>query len=237
MPASKPARQASAPVRVATQHIVPMPKIRPADTVQVAMAAITPTPLPRPSIPADAGVIAQHGQWVASQKPDLPAVMTAPFEVASADTMTTASASPLAYADVGPVPASSRLAPMGASLSRAQASRSAAERLASAGHASLTGAYVADGLMNAPLSGGHAEGVWLRAAMLAPSVSRYLTATHFGERDMRALERFMHKPAASLMLSFAGDPAHGLRSDGFSGQAVVFLATATYRLRTAALQR
>jgi hypothetical protein len=53
-------------------------------------------------------------------------------------------------------------------------------------------------------------------------------------RDNRTLQPFMQKPDSSVLMAFGDDPHHGMTTDRFSGQAVVFLATATFRLRTTA---
>ena len=48
----------------------------------------------------------------------------------------------------------------------------------------------------------------------------------------------MEKPRTPVvMMSFSADPQNGLRTDMFSGQAVVFLATLPSTMRTAALVR
>jgi hypothetical protein len=48
----------------------------------------------------------------------------------------------------------------------------------------------------------------------------------------------MQKPRTPVvMMSFSDDPQNGLRTDTFSGQAVVFLATLPSTTRTAALTR
>ena len=76
---------------------------------------------------------------------------------------------------------------------------------------------------------------WLRAAMVAPSLHTSLTTTSYGEPDYTELRPLMHKPAATIVMTFSEDPLHGLNCENFSGGAVVFLATVTFK-RTAALR-
>ena len=77
---------------------------------------------------------------------------------------------------------------------------------------------------------------WLRAAILAPNLSNYMTAVAMGSQDYRSLSAFMQKPKSSAMMSFSDDPNPGLMADRFSGRAVVFIATTTFGARTAMLQ-
>jgi hypothetical protein len=200
----------SPPIMVALERIVPLPKGRP-----VAMAAITPIPHARPQMVAalPSNPIEARGLW--------------PLEVASADPVVTAS---LAYAaDAAPTPVR-RAAPMGA-----------ASRVA-AGHdaiAELGTGVKADRLAAASSFGnrfeGQLHGPWLRAMILTPSVSMAMTTTRLGALDARPLAEFMRKPTSALVMTFADDPHDGMRSDSFSGNAVVFLATATFGMRTASL--
>jgi hypothetical protein len=77
---------------------------------------------------------------------------------------------------------------------------------------------------------------WLRAVLVAPSVSGALTALPIGPIDRRHLAVAMHKPRAALPATFSVDPHHGMRADRFTGHAVVFLATASFgSSRTASL--
>jgi hypothetical protein len=77
---------------------------------------------------------------------------------------------------------------------------------------------------------------WLRAIVWSPSVNRFLYVTELGARDFRSLSALMVKPANSVLMTFAADPASGLTNDHFSGSAIVFISTVTYPLRTAQLQ-
>jgi uncharacterized protein YcbK (DUF882 family) len=77
---------------------------------------------------------------------------------------------------------------------------------------------------------------WLRAVMLSPSVTRYLSVSVLGARDFRSLSAQLVKPASSVMMNFAAAPQPGPSQDRFDGSAVVFLATVTYPVRTADLR-
>jgi uncharacterized protein YcbK (DUF882 family) len=77
---------------------------------------------------------------------------------------------------------------------------------------------------------------WLRAMILAPSLSDSMTATLYGEPDFTELRALMNKPTTSVAMSFSSDPYPGISADRFSGEAVVFLSTFAFPRRTAALQ-
>ncbi|NVO15200.1 MAG: DUF882 domain-containing protein [Rhodoplanes sp.] len=75
---------------------------------------------------------------------------------------------------------------------------------------------------------------WLRAVMMAPNLHTSLTVTSYGDPDFSELSGLMGKPIGSVVMSFANEPYPGLGTERFSGGAVVFLATVTFR-RTASL--
>jgi uncharacterized protein YcbK (DUF882 family) len=77
---------------------------------------------------------------------------------------------------------------------------------------------------------------WMRAAILAPNLSNYLTVSGMGGEDYRGLSAFMRKPDSLATIAFSADPTPGLIANRFSGQAVVFIATTTFSARTAMLQ-
>jgi uncharacterized protein YcbK (DUF882 family) len=77
---------------------------------------------------------------------------------------------------------------------------------------------------------------WLRAMILAPSLSDSMTATLYGEPDFTALRALMNKPTTSVAMAFNNDPYPGITADRFSGEAVVFLTTFAFPRRTASLQ-
>jgi hypothetical protein len=78
---------------------------------------------------------------------------------------------------------------------------------------------------------------WLRAAVLTPSFTTYMTATRLGAVDMRPLNELLYKPSMSVAMTFSADPQLGMLASRFSGPAVVFLATTTFALQTTASLR
>ena len=79
-------------------------------------------------------------------------------------------------------------------------------------------------------SGGErSDSPWLRAAMLTPSVTGFLTATRLGPAANPAwLAELMHKPEHAVLMSFSADPHLGMVAERFTGTAVVFVATTTF---------
>jgi uncharacterized protein YcbK (DUF882 family) len=77
--------------------------------------------------------------------------------------------------------------------------------------------------------------LWLRAAMLTPSVSGELTVTQFGPIDQRSVRDLLYKPTDAVAMSFSDQPS--LQTDRFTGSAVVFLSKTTFtRAQTASLE-
>ena len=85
--------------------------------------------------------------------------------------------------------------------------------------------------------GERSDSPWLRATMLTPSVTGFMTTTRVGAIDPRWQQALLHKPAQSVMMTFSADPALGMVADRFTGSAVVFLATATFAPQTTASLR
>jgi uncharacterized protein YcbK (DUF882 family) len=88
---------------------------------------------------------------------------------------------------------------------------------------------------SAAIAGARFDDPWLAAVMVSPSVRDYLTVLTLGKEDYSALASLVEKPAQSVLMAFGVDPNPGLTDDRFSGSAVVFVATVTYRTQTAAL--
>jgi hypothetical protein len=87
-------------------------------------------------------------------------------------------------------------------------------------------------------SGGQSsDSPWMRAAMLTPSVSGYMTATQLGVRDPKPLQELFNKPSQALVMTFSADPQLGMVAERFTGSAVVFLATATFTTQKTASLR
>jgi len=228
-PTKPPVVLASAkPKPVETARIVPLPSSRP-KLVEVAAAG--------PNI-IGPNVIAPPGAalWTnAVESGDLaPAVAQSPFTFA--DTMTTSSTDVLAYAAEParrstrlPQPRPAQAPPMGAGIPAAPPAA-----LAATAPALAAGPGAAVDIAG---GGGRTDSPWLRAAILTPDLSSYMTATHMGARDMTPLSQLFHKPAQALMMTFSADPGLGIVADRFTGAAVTFLATATFVPQTTASLR
>jgi hypothetical protein len=219
------------PKPVATERLARLPIARP-KTVEVAAA--TPKSADQPLRTASAGnLFDSRGLWQrsvdqdadpAAQKPVL-----APFEVASA---VTGSTDALAYAAESKPAPRERIRPMGKTIP--QIAPEAAVMPASANTSVVTKAS----LEHPMTSGGQRpDSPWMRAAMLTPSVSGFMTATRLGDLDPRPLQALIHKPAQSVMMTFSADQALGMVADRFTGPSVVFLATATFTAQTTASLR
>ena len=90
-------------------------------------------------------------------------------------------------------------------------------------------------LAAAMYSGGQRlDSPWLRAMVVTPSVSEFMTAMRLGPTDPRVLGELLLKPNQSVAMTFSADPHLGLVADRFSGSAVVFLATASFTTQTQA---
>jgi hypothetical protein len=151
-----------------------------------------------------------------------------PLEVASAEPAG-AAADAMAYAtDAEPAPVS-RARPMGERVPQL-----AREATVIPGEANTTIAIKAPDMS---IGGQRGDSPWLRAALLTPSVSAFMTSTRLGELDPSWLHDLLHKPAQSLVMTFSADPQLGLATDQFAGSAVVFLATATFAAQTTASLR
>ena len=77
---------------------------------------------------------------------------------------------------------------------------------------------------------------WMRAMMVAPNAHDFMSTSLYGAPDITTVREHMQKPAAAVMMTFSDDPHLGMTTEQFRGNAVVFVATVTFRQRTAALQ-
>jgi uncharacterized protein YcbK (DUF882 family) len=228
--------KAAAPAKpVVVASAAPVPALAPAMPTVVASLAPLPTPAPvhqavplpeaRPQIAAAVATAPTREETFATASlgttwrgsiekgPELPAAM----QVAAAGPAPTA----LSYAETPmPVPAPSHLRPMGATMPRLPA------------EATLIPASSASTVMTAStLSGGGAnyDSPWLRAAVLTPSFTAYMSSNHAGESfNAQAIVPLLQKPTMSLAMTFSADPNYGMVADRFTGHAVVFLATTTF---------
>ncbi len=215
---------------VSVERVVPLPSARPV----VAQTVLAQTVVAAAAIPTAA-------LWNSKiESSELEALIEAkpvetqpPFALASAAPATTASTAALAYAAETPLPKPAlRARPMGAVAAMpklpAPVANASPSMLAFAAPFTpqLTGGAQAPG------------GPWLRAAMLTPNVSDFMSATSMGAPHMRPLAELLHKPSQSLVMTFSDDPHLGLTTASFDGnQAVVFLATATFTTQMTASLR
>ena len=190
---------------------IPVPKHRPAREIEIA--SYVPTPAARPNA---AGAIV----------------------VALAEPVITASAGPvLAYASSAPLPIAVATAkPMGAM----PAAASPAKPMGAGPKIISTAATAKPVAAPTKIADAHAilglgEDPWLRASMLAPNASRFLTAMATGKYETGQFAEFVKKPASAVVMSFSATPTE-LSTGRFSGPAVVFVATATFGTRTASLR-
>jgi uncharacterized protein YcbK (DUF882 family) len=77
--------------------------------------------------------------------------------------------------------------------------------------------------------------IWMRAMILAPSVSASMSSTVLGDTDMTLMSAYFVKPQAAIAMSFSDDPQMGLLCEHFTGSATATLVTTSFVLRTASL--
>jgi uncharacterized protein YcbK (DUF882 family) len=237
--------------QVAVERIVPLPAARPKPvevaivlpaarpkSVEVAIALPRPRPVAQPIVMASAGnVVDNRAYWRGAVEagPALPPPIAAGtrYETASLEPATTGSAGgdALAYAANSETPLAARARPMGSRLPQMPAEA----RVMPA--SSNTTMVVKPPLALAMGGGERSDSPWLRAAMLTPSVRSFMTATRLGTLDPSWQYDLLRKPPQSLAMTFSADPYLGMVADRFSGNAVVFLATATFNAQTTAALR
>ena len=219
---------------VSVEHIVPLPTARPHN---IAIASAAP-PVPKQTfLTASLGsnVFDNRGYWRGPVQPaaNLPAMVTGePYRTASAEPAATGSTA-LAYASEAEPPARPHARPMGSHVpSQVVPPPKEATIMPAQGNTTV----VAKSLAAAGAGNGrHKDDLWLRAAMLTPSVSHSMTAARIGpSSDMRLLQELLHKPSMSVAMTFSTDPQLGLTATRFDGPAVVFMATMTFETRSAA---
>jgi len=217
------------PVPVATRRIVPLPAARPTTVIKAATTRKAPEPKTSEPAMTTASVSSKTTEsrniWGDVIK------TPAPFEVASAEPATVG-AEAMAYAaesQAAPAP-TSRVRPMGERVPQL-AREATIEATVMPGGANTTVAVKAPDMA---IGGQRSDSPWLRAAMLTPSVSEFMTSTRLGQLNPAWLHDLLHKPAQSLVMTFSADPQLGMLADRFSGNAVVFLATATFTTQTTA---
>jgi uncharacterized protein YcbK (DUF882 family) len=219
---------------VSVEQIVPLPTARP-QAVAVAPAA--------PAVPKQTFATASlggslfdnRGYWRGAVQPAAhlpPSVTAESYKTASAEPAATGSTA-LAYAAEAEPPARIHARPMGSHVA-SQAGPPSKEATVIPAQGNTT--VVAKPQLAAAGADGsrRSEDLWLRAALVTPSFSNYMTATRLGAVDMRSLQRLLHKPSMSVAMTFSTDPQLGLAATHFDGPAVVFVATMTFVTQSAA---
>ena len=218
---------------VSVEHIVPLPTARPH---AVAVATAAPTVPKQTFMTASLGsnLFDNRGYWRGPVQPaaNLPAVVAGDsYRTASAEPAATGSTA-LAYASEAEPPARVHARPMGSQVSsQVAAPPKEATVMPAQGNTTVVAKPLATGGAG---SSRHKDDLWLRAAVLTPSFSSYMTATRVGPVDMRSLEELLHKPSMSVAMTFSTDPQQGLVATRFGGPAVVFVATMTFVTQSAA---
>ncbi len=240
---------------------VPMPRARPvtATRIQLASADVSTLPAQKPApvaaatprTPAD--IINARGFW--DDMPSAPqqaspaqiAALNARRALAAADPQPTAAidrgthAQALAYAPPAAVIDRAHIVAASAPIPRSVRAPAAPDPMAvtklttvvSKGRRNRIGHVAISARIAAAVN---ANPAWQRAMILASSASTMMRTTAFGEQDMTWLARHFVKPRVTVASSFADDPAHGLSTQRFSGNAVAALPTAPFAVRTAALR-
>jgi hypothetical protein len=255
---------AAAPAKSADQ--VPVPRAKPAATLQLAAADTQIVPAPKqkqaaspsvekaeskPQTPAD--IINARGFWdnvpAAPQQatPAQVAAINARKAVNSADPEPTASASEnfnkaLAYAPAAASPIDrSNLVAASAPIPRSARPATASRNSMALNDVTSVVAKGAQGqtsviATSTRLAAGKGNDVWMRVMMLAPSASTSMSVTVLGDADMTLMRSHFVKPQAIVAMSFSDDPLLGMVTDRFTGSATVRLETQSFVMRTASLR-
>jgi uncharacterized protein YcbK (DUF882 family) len=253
----------SAAVPAKSAEAVPMPRAKPlaAATFQLASAdvqvvqptkskqASAETAESKPQTPAD--IINARGFWdeaSAAPKQATPAqiaAIRARQALSSADPQSTASISAafqaLAYAPASGSPGDR------ANIVAASAPIPRSARPATVARNSMAVTNVTSVISKGPQGQGGvvptstriaaAKGTdtWMRAMILAPSVSASMSATVLGDTDMTLMSFYFVKPQAAIAMSFSDDPQMGMQCEQFTGSATATLVTTSFVTRTASL--
>jgi uncharacterized protein YcbK (DUF882 family) len=217
------------PKPVATARVVPMPIARPAQPVVVASAE--PAAVAQPAATAEMTTASLSSRPASRNIWGDPIIeqraANSPFEVASIDQVPAGKA--LSYAaESEPAPAA-HVRPMGRTLPRLPQQATVLNR-----GPNTTVAVKSEGMS---IGGQRYDSPWLRAVILTPTVSGFLSTARLSAVDPTWLHVLMEKPTHALMATFSADPSFDMTEGQFSGHAVVFLATATFAPQTTASLR
>ncbi len=220
---------------------IPLPLNRPTYQIASANERSVPAPAPRAVRVTNLAsltpnqIIEARGYW--QGLPEVPRETTGVSSVSSARRIASADLT----ASIGPFERNDRVAP---DLALAYAVQAPAAQSANAVVTQQGSTSIAAKAANAEVASARSvkaeerlNDPWTRGLVIAPSVQNSMVTTTFGVPDFRALTPFMQKPASSVMMTFTGDPHLGMTYDEFSGSAVVFPATVTFGMKTAALRQ
>ncbi|HEY7229345.1 MAG TPA: DUF882 domain-containing protein [Pseudolabrys sp.] len=219
---------------VSVERIVPLPTARPK---AVAVASVGTTP-PKQTIVASLGskLFDARGYWhgAVPTSPNLPAVVAAntAYQTAGVEPSVTGSTA-LAYATTEQSALAPALAhPMGSYVDAQSSRPKEAKVMPAQGNTTVVAkpSTTTDSWNEGPRS----DSPWLRAAVVTPNFSNYMTATRLGAVDMRSLQELLQKPPMSVVMTFSTDPQPGMVTGRFNGPAVVFVATTTFRTQSTA---
>jgi hypothetical protein len=251
-----PAPVAAAPAKPVAVAAIPVPKSRPfGANAQVATAQ------PTQAVPAGgtytlagispSDIFSARGYW--SGLPDTPADNFANRQVASADTATGSIgpfAAPPGYGEGKPREATLAYATPAEPDVQQRAKAGAAQMPRQAAVAANT-TIASKARPNAPTEVQSApsvpaarewqlsrlEGPWVRAVIMTPSVERFLNTTLYGIQDYRSLQPLLKTPTETVLMAFAIDASPALSHTRFEGRAIEFLATASFKWRSASALR
>jgi hypothetical protein len=243
-----PAAAPAAPAAAAAPELaaIPLPPSRPTYQIASADSRSVPAPAARAVRVTNLAsltpnqIIEERGYW--QGLPDIPRETTG---VAISGARRTASAD--VTASIGPFDRNDRVAPDLALAYAAQADSAVTPD----GTAALRGAMVMQQGRSSSVAVRPSADVpaaravktdeklndpWVRGLVIAPSVQNSMVTTTFGVPDFRSLSSFILKPAAAVVMTFNHDPHLGMSYEEFTGSAVVFQATVTFGIKTAALK-
>jgi uncharacterized protein YcbK (DUF882 family) len=240
--AAPAAPTAAAPAASPEVAAIPLPPTRPTYQIASANERSVPAPAPRTVRTTNLAsltpnqIIEARGYW--QGLPEMPRETTGVSSISGA--RRTASAD--LTASIGPFERNDRVSP---DLALAYAAQAPASRGATAVVTQQGSASIAAKPANAEVASARPvqseerlNNPWTRGLVIAPSVQNSMVTTTFGVPDFRALTPFMRKPASAMVMTFTtSDPHLGMTHDEFSGSAVVFQATVTFGMKTAALQQ
>ena len=242
--AAAPAAPAAAAPAAASPEVaaIPLPPTRPTYQIASANERSVPASAPRAVRTTNLAsltpnqIIEARGYW--QGLPEVPRETTGVSSISGARRVASADLT----ASIGPFERNDRVAP---DLALAYAALAPALRGANAVVTQQGSASIAAKPANAEVASTRSvqseerlNNPWTRGLVIAPSVQNSMVTTTFGVPDFRALTPFMRKPASAMVMTFTtSDPHLGMTHDEFSGSAVVFQATVTFGMKTAALQQ